>query len=292
MFFGFAVTSAMSQTWTWTEPALINNGQFAEFQAYPAFEVLNGCDDITLNNCTPVSFDTPAIGTTNTDTTFTDPAVDSVVAPLGLKYGIDDYTVGLWNGSTYVGLDKQPNLPISVPSGTFTHIAAGANGSLYVIFEETTSGNQYVVVGTPPFIWEVVDVRFTPRSLNLGSNGRWITCKIRDLPDLPTDYESWDEVIGGLCIVAVNDIVLDTPICRAVDGPSNTKNSSKLMVKFNRKALADAIQAQIDDPLLDVDDYSAKITLAFSDGNALNFYGEDTLKTKPRKEPRGPKKPK
>ena len=118
----------------------------------------------------------------------------------------------------------------------------------------------------------------------MGSNGKWITCKISDLPDLPPDnYESWDEVIDGLCIVAVNDIALDTPICRAADGPSNTKNSSKLMVKFNRKALADTIQAQIDNPDIVVDDNSAKITLAFSDGDALNFYGEDTIKTKPAK---------
>jgi hypothetical protein len=288
--FGFAVSSAMAQTWKWTEPALISNGPFAEFQAYPAFEVLNGCDTSTPPNCTAALFPMTAPGVTNTDTIFTDPEVDSVVAPLGLRYGIDNVTVGLWDGSKYVALDIQPNLPS--PDGTFTHIAAGADGSLYVIFEETeTPANQHVVVGTPPFTWEFVDVRFTPRSLNLGSNGRWITCKISDLPDLPPGtYESWDEVIDGLCIVAVNDIALDTPICRATEGPSNTKNSSKLMVKFNRKALTDAITAQINDTDLSIDPTSTKITLAFSDGEALNFYGEDIIKTKPAKEKKPKKK--
>ena len=164
--FGFAISGAMAQTWTWTEPALISNGSFAEFQAYPAFEVLNGCDTNTPPNCTPLLFPTPVTGITNSDTSFTDPAVDSVVAPLGLRYGIDNNTVGLWDGSKYVALDIQPNLPS--PPGTFTHIATGADGSLYVIFEETeTPTNQHVVVGTPPFTWEVVDVRFTPRLLTL-----------------------------------------------------------------------------------------------------------------------------
>ena len=79
-------------------------------------------------------------------------------------------------------------------------------------------------------------------------------------------------------------ILLSThPSVVLADGPSNTKNSSKLMVNFNRKALADTIQAQIDDPDIVVDDNSAKITLAFSDGDALNFYGGDTIKTKPAK---------
>ena len=57
--FGFAVSGAMAQTWTWTEPALISNGPFAEFQAYPAFEVLNGSDTSIPPNCTPVLFPTP-----------------------------------------------------------------------------------------------------------------------------------------------------------------------------------------------------------------------------------------
>ena len=48
----------------------------------------------------------------------------------------------------YVALDDTAKCTQSC-TGTFKHIAAGADGSLYVIFEETvTPANQHVVVGT------------------------------------------------------------------------------------------------------------------------------------------------
>ena len=56
------------------------------------------------------------------------------------------------------------------------------------------------------------------------------------------------------------------------------------MVKFDRKALADDnSKLRLTNPDIDADDNTAKITLAFSDGDALKFYGEDTIKTKPAK---------
>ena len=94
--------------------------------------------------------------------------------------------------------------------------------------------------------------------------------------------------MDGLCIVAVNDIPLASPICRDSNGPANTKNDTKLMVKFNRKALADEISAQ-QEANPDLDKTSTKITLAYSDGT-LNFYGEDTIKTKPAKDKKPKKK--
>ena len=101
---------------------------------------------------------------------------------LGLKYGIDANTVGMWdsNAEEYVALNEQPNVPNDV-TGSFKYIAAGPDGSLYVIFEETVSlenPRQYVVIGTPPIAWGFWSMSSSPRrSLNLGSNGRWITCK-------------------------------------------------------------------------------------------------------------------
>jgi len=274
LLFGFAVSGAMAQTWTWdTNAGQIMNGKyFDEFVVTD--NVLYGCiadvcETLTLTTTTASN----DIDDGNLDL---DLLVDTLsVPPFAV---IDANTVGALAGSGYAPVDPQPLVPES--SGAFTHIAAGSNGTVYLIFE-SESTVQYVITGTSDMTWEEATVRFTPRSLNLGSNGRWITCKISDLPDLPDDTYTWEDVVDGLCIVAVNDIPLTSPICRDSNGPANTKNDTKLMVKFNRKALADEISAQ-QEANPDLDKTSTKITLAYSDGT-LNFYGEDTIKTKPAK---------
>jgi hypothetical protein len=61
-----------------------------------------------------------------------------------------------------------------------------------------------------------------------------------------------------------------------------------MMTKFDRRALADEISSWItDNP--DADATNTKIAVAYSDGT-LNFYGEDTIKTKPAKTPKPKKK--
>ena len=265
--FGFAASGAMAQTWSWTEPALINNGPFTDFQVDPADDVLKGWDG---TNWVTVGFDAESAGVSATDTIL-DPIVDSVAVPPFAS--IDADTIFIFNAPGYIALNPQPNVP-DVENGEFTHIAAGSDGTLYVIFEDTSTGDQYLLVGTSDMEWDMVDVRFIPRSLNLGSNGNWVTCKISGLTG-----HTWDEVdLASLCIVGINDTLIATPICVDTTGPSNTKNSKKMMVKFDRKALADEISTQIEtNPPLDPT--STKINVAHSDG-ILNFYGDDTIKTK------------
>jgi len=275
--FGFAVSGTMAQTWTWSDPAKINNGPFTDFQVDPADGEHKGWDG---TNWVTVGLDAGASGVPAADAIL-GPTVDSVAVPPFAS--IDADTVFILNGPGYIALDPQPTVP-SVGNGEFTHISAGSDGSLYVIFEDTDTGDQYVLLGTSDMEWDVATVRFTPRSLNLGSNGNWVTCKISGLTG-----HTWDEVdLASLCIVGINDSLIATPICVDTTGPSNTKNEKKMMVKFDRRALADEISAQIvaNPPL---DPTSTKITVAYSDGT-LNFYDDDTIKTKPAKNKKPKKK--
>jgi hypothetical protein len=200
--------------------------------------------------------------------------VDLVAVPPFAVIDVD--TVGILSGSTYVATSQQPTVPSA--TGAFKYIAASYDGtttSLYVIYETTTIPvEQHVITGTATMEWDNATVRITPRSLNLGSNGNWVTCKISGLTG-----HTWDEVgLASLCIVGINDSLIATPICVDTTGPSNTKNEKKMMVKFDRRSLADEISAWIvDNP--DADPTSTKITIAYTDGT-LNFYGEDTIKTK------------
>jgi hypothetical protein len=274
--FGFAVSGVMAQTtWTWDTPALIDNVGifFTDFKAFPDYPELRGLDpaDDSWNMLTTLDFTgstTVINGTLNLND-----IVDSVAAPPFALIDLD--TVGIWDGSSYVELALQPTVPDL--AGAFAHIAAGTDGTLYVIFEDITK-TQYVLTGTPnTFTWEEATVRFTPRSLNLGSNGKWMTCKVNAVAG-----HTWDEVeLSKLCIVGINDELITVPVCVDTTGPSNKNNSKKMMVKFDRKALAGEIAAQIAaNP--DLDPTSTKITLAYTDGT-LSFYGDDTIKTKPAK---------
>jgi hypothetical protein len=188
------------------------------------------------------------------------------------------------DGSGYVALDPQPFIPTL--EGEFTSIAAGPDGKLYVLFD-ASDGSQYLLEGTSLIPWDIVKVRFSPRSLNLGSNGNWVTCKISDFPD---GYTPADVDMDRVCIVAVNGKFLAEtadPICsKDSGGPFNNRNKKKLIVKFDRKELAAFIAAN---PITDEPNI-AKITVTgYGTDETLQFYGEDTIKTKPAKPPKEPK---
>jgi len=128
--------------------------------------------------------------------------------------------------------------------------------------------------------WETVNVSFSPRSLNLGSNGRWVTCKISDLPEgyIPADID-----LDTVCIVNVNGTVLEEnggSICaKDSGGKHNNRGKKKLKVKFDQKDLADAIAANPGE-----DPSTAVITVEGSGlDDVLQFSGEDTIKVKPAK---------
>jgi hypothetical protein len=283
MLFGFAVSGAMAEvTWSWGEPITITaTPKIVDIEGYPLYSEIYGSSNGT--SFSPLS---PDLGNTLPSILqFLAPAIDSVLKsvfdPGGVEYGIDADAVGVWNGTSYDALlIEQPYVPYNTEA-SFKSIAAGTDGTLYVLYEKGDLSEQYLLVGTPSILWTVVTVRFTPRSLNLGSQGNWVTCKISDLP---SGYRSSDIDLSAdrLCIVAINDIYLDEAdrICHDTEGPSGL--GKKLMVKFSR---GDLITLISNNPGSDPN--SAKITLAgYSKDEKLQFYGDDTIKTKLPKKPK------
>jgi hypothetical protein len=288
--FGFAVSGAMAAVdgWVWTEPMSITNSYLTEFKFD---EGLKGWDQSGAGAWTEVVTNTatspdPLNGG---DPDFDGPLVDSVGAPFFVA--IDSNTVGILRESGYVPFTEQPGVP---NKGVFTHITADitTTSALYVIFENN-DGGQWLIVGTnqeplPEWTKLMDGARFTPRSLNLGSNGKWVTCKVNEF-----GYD-WDNMtLANLCIVGINNRLFNAPICVATDGPVNTKNKSKMMAKFDRRALAGEITEEIAyesaaiPPTEGFDPTKTTITLTYSDETS-SVYWEDTIKTKPAKE----KKPK
>ncbi|MGB7055371.1 MAG: alpha/beta hydrolase-fold protein, partial [bacterium] len=77
-------------------------------------------------------------------------------------------------------------------------------------------------------------IEFQPATLNLKSNGNWVTCHIQ----LPGDYSAADIDPSTVVLNKINGVAIDPPICR--EGPysvSNHNGRPRLMVKFSREAL-------------------------------------------------------
>jgi hypothetical protein len=187
--------------------------------------------------------------------------------------------VGTWDGSVFVPFVEldQPYVPTGsdfLDGEGYKSLAAGKNGKLYVLFE--TADKQYLLVGNPPFTVINATVRFTPRSLNLGSKGNWVSCSIGGLPEegYTVDWANPEAV----CITAINDDteVVGLPICHE-DGPVNA--GTKLKVKFSRQDLATVI-TNAGSP----SSVSLTVTGYVSAGEEdLEFTGTDTFKTKAKK---------
>lgn len=211
MLVGFTVSGAMAQTtWTWLSPVLIDSTiVFSDFQVDPIDGFLKGWNGTAWVQVNPIA--NPSGENLNfADGDISSNIVDSVAVPPFAV--IDNNSVGIWDGSngpsSQIALAEQPIAPNLL--GTFKHIAAkndGTTTTLYVIFEEDVTGDQYVLEGSAPMEWEEATVRFTPRSLNLGSNGNWVTCKVSGLTG-----HTWDEIeLANLCIVGINDALIATP---------------------------------------------------------------------------------
>jgi hypothetical protein len=276
--FCFTASGVMAQTWTWSPPAEAIPQELTEFRADPSTDLLYGITGGEAVTVTAKTFDppldlvqlTPGSGLT---------VRDLVVGFQGMVYVITDTAVALWTPpSTYTLLDGQPLIPDDPVGGTFKHITSGKDGKLFVLYE-TTGGIQYILVGNPPSTFIEATVRFSPRSLNLGSNGNWVTCRI----GLRDDYDVKDIDLDSIQITAINGNVLGLPIYRAPGSPSDV--GATLMVKFSREALATAITGA---------GVSDSITLTVSGAvgtEAFAFSGDDTIKIKAAKEKKE-KKPK
>jgi hypothetical protein len=271
--FGFAVSGTMAQTWTWADPATFSHtgttGKLTELAVDPTNDLL--MYGIADGDAVVVTLETTVTGVPIAAGVA--PTVrDLAVGFQGGVYVITDTAVATWATSTYTPLPIQPRVPTD-NTGTYKHIAAGKNGKLFVLYE-TTSEVQYILVGNPPVAAIPADVKITPQSLNLGSNGNWVTCRI----GLPAGYSVADIDLDSICITAIDGDDAFTPICRASGSPSSVGRT--LMVKFTRSDLADAITA------VSPGTSSVTITVTGSGGageGAFVFTGSDTIKTKPAK---------
>jgi len=268
--FGFTITGAFAQTWTW-QYAPITNDPVDLFTVNQSTDVLYG---LSGGSAVEIATDSPV----TTGDTFTLPDLSDVIGIIvgykGVVYAISPNAFGSCTPLCEVLTDQQPIIPLT--TGAFTHIVAGKNGKLFILYDN--GGTQYILTGNPPSTPVTADVKITPRSLNLGSNGRWVTCSISNL--------SGDFTVGNIdrdtvCITAINGTDLTTAVCRDPSSPSSSNGS--LMIKFLRSDLISTIPA---------DATNVEITVTGSGvtegGESFEFTDTDTIKTKPAKN-KGPK---
>jgi hypothetical protein len=272
------VSGVAAQDWEWSQPKVITpDSAYLDIEFSPDYTEVNGSVD--WSSYAPLAF----AGTKASTLTFSDDTIDgngikSVFAPpVGFEYIIDVDTIAMVTEYNDITLASQPIIPTQ--DGELSSIAAGPDGELYVLFD-ADNGTQYLLKGTSQNPLEEVTIRFTPRKLNLGSKGRWVSCKIRDLPEdyLPADFD-----LETVCIVVVNGVFLaeeGDPICAKDSGwPAKNKGKKKVKIKFDRRELADFIT---DYPGQDPAVAAIKVIGAVGLDGML-FYGEDVIKVKPAK---------
>lgn len=224
--FAFAVSGAMAQTtWTWSDPITVTT-LVKEMAGDPKSDAIYGIEKVS-GAVSPLATGGTLPGSAATGTPFTE-AKDLVVGFGGLVYVISDDTVATASASPYAPIAGQPKTPAG-KEGSFTHIASGNNGKLYVLFETTGESEQYLLVGNSP-VQNTLVVKLNPQSLNLGSKGNWVTCLIEipgyDIKGIdPASVKVTQFVIDG------NPVDVDIPVDPSAPYDFGT---NKLMVKFKR----------------------------------------------------------
>ncbi len=287
---GWGVLTASAQDWTWevsVEPLGSNASEIA------ANDTVYGIID--------------GVPTTLDSITYTDEGaeleddgsdvVDIAVGAGGIVYVITNTVVSTWDpeaapGLAYADLSFQPTIPLLQEgiTGTFKHIAAGAGGLLYVLFEtDEIEPEQYLLKGTPPYITNGVGVDFSPRTVNLKSKGNYVTCKIT-LPDNLAEAIDPDSLMiteieaPGLGLGPIQGLEI-----RKADAPYGWKAGNAYHVKFYRsyKKLADNTQSLthwLEDLFSGIQEkgkYEVKVTLQGSVNDGAQFFqGEASFMAK------------
>ena len=202
----------------------------------------NGVYGLVESDSTIVAVDlTPTVNVSDTLTADGSPLADLAAGPGGTVFAINNTTVLTWTATAGnpVALQVQPKVPYvdgATLVGTFKHIAVGDGGGLFILFQATTGGAQYVLTGR--YIKETMDVSIEPKSLNVVSKGNWVSCKI----GLPAGHSEKDidpstvEIVG----IAANGNSADEAIFIASGAPVST-DTRYLHVKFSRSELVSAV---------------------------------------------------
>ena len=238
----FGVGSVKAQVWSWEAPIPIwispsTEPKLVEIAADSTTGAVFGVDESgAIRSIDVTSTATTVSGSLSTLSGGT--TKDITVDPNGKVYLCTDGEIKRYYPSTQdsEALLQQPFLPLTPNNvGEYTNITAGKGGMLFVLYEATASGNQYLLRGNPPYVTEGVVIRFSPRTLNLSSRGNWVTCSI----DLP---EGTDEHDIDLSTVKIVHISVQNPVIEAVADIPRASNSAstvtsgngELVVKFPR----------------------------------------------------------
>jgi hypothetical protein len=219
--FGFTVSGAFAQTWTW-QYAEVTNGLVDLFTVNPSTDALYG-----LSGGSAIEIQTGTSVTTGN--TFDTPDLSNIIGIAvgyqGVVYAISSTAFGSCTPVCATLEGQQPVIPRT--TGGFTNIVAGKNGKLFILYED--ADGQYVVTGNPPVQDELM-VKVLPRSLNLWAKGKWVTCQI-SLPGYdasgidPTTIEVTQFEVDGETYPVSIFVDPSAPMGKAED---------KLIVKFIR----------------------------------------------------------
>jgi hypothetical protein len=111
---------------------------------------------------------------------------------------------------------------------------------------ESNEGVAFVYKLVQPMVQATIDI--DPNTLNLKSNGKWVTCYI----ELPAGYDVEDIDKASVALTSINDSVIEPPLFRT--GPTGIGDYDwdsipDLMVKFDRQTLIEELELIIVPPV-------------------------------------------
>jgi hypothetical protein len=292
---GWGALAASAQNWTWEVSETTITPNAVEITANPVTAEVYGIDGDGTPGVLSPTYTTEGVTQTAGDAS---PIVDLVAGADGIVYVISDTAVSTWDPAlnSFTALDAQPIIPTDM-TGTYKNIAVGMDGALYVLFENT-SAEQYLLKGYPPYFTEGVVIGFEPRTLNLNSQGNFVSIDIT----LPSDLDEADIDPASLMITKIEvagvGFAEGLAILRANAPCGVDPKTGAYRVKFYRsyKRLSDVTQSitwQLEQIMAEQDKgkYDATLTLEGSvNGYPTKFQGEASftaLVSKAAKEHKG-----
>jgi hypothetical protein len=236
MIFALGIVNAFAFGVTWENAYGPFSNNFKELSAGSALYGIDENDTIVAVDLTPTVNVSDTLQASNSVTW-----LDLAATHKGTVFAINDTTVVTWTAeapTAYTPLSLQPKVPYvegATVAGTFKHIAFGDGGKLFILFQKTGDAPQPQYILTGRYVKETMEVTIDPRTLNLGSKGNWVSCKI-GLPDKYSEKDI-DPATVEIINLQANGKSAPVTIFIAESAPHNADNSY-LHVKFSRSELS------------------------------------------------------
>ncbi|HEY3277761.1 MAG TPA: hypothetical protein VGJ94_14180 [Syntrophorhabdaceae bacterium] len=224
---GWGITNASAQQVAWDDPYDLLTTSLTKMSADSSLYGINGTGQIVAVSLASTVAGTPGTGVDVSQ------ATDLAVSQKGTVFAINDTTVVTWTAAAGIAvLSPQPKIPDV--AGTFKQIAFGEGGKLFVLYQATADGHQYILQGHE--VNQTMEAAFDPRTLNLAAKGNWVSCKI----SLPEGHSERDIDADTVQITRIQAPVpggapVDAAVAifRAPGSPASA-DSNRLHVKFLR----------------------------------------------------------